>query len=77
MSYLRDYIQDNEFRFFYNNNQLNVINYLKINYMEDSKISLGYKNGSLIIKGQNLRIRKLLDSEILIIGSIQNIEIRE
>lgn len=77
MSYIRDYINDNEFRFSYINNQLDVINYLKINYMEDSKISLGYKSGSLIIKGENLRISKLLDSEILIIGSIQNIEIRE
>lgn len=77
MSYLKDYIQDNEFRFMFNSIGLNVVNYSKINFMEDSKISLNYKNGILTIKGNNLRIQKLLDDEILIVGNIQNIELKE
>lgn len=77
MSYLRNYVSDSEFRMFYKKNYLNVVNYLRINYMEDSKISLGIPGGGIIVKGENLRVCKLLDDEILIGGSIQNIEFRE
>lgn len=77
MSYLKNYIEDNNFRFSYINNQLDINNYLKINYMEDSKISLNYKEGNIVIKGNNLRIKKLLDYEILIIGNIENIEFKD
>jgi len=77
MSYLRDYINDNDFRFSYQKDYLNIINYLKINYLEDSKISLNIPGGVIVIKGEKLRIRKLLDNEILIGGNIQNIEIKE
>lgn len=77
MSYLRTYIEDNDFRFSYIDNQLDIINYLKINYMEDNKVSLHYKDGNIVIKGDNLRIKKLLDDEILIVGNIENIEFKE
>ena len=77
MSYLRNYIEDNNFRFSYIDNQLDIINYLRINYMEDSKISLNYKEGNIVIKGNNLRIKKLLDDEILIVGDIENIEFKD
>lgn len=77
MSYLRTYIEDNNFRFSYIGNQLDVINYLRINYMEDSKVSLHYKEGNIVIKGNNLRIKKLLDDEILIVGDIENIEFKD
>lgn len=77
MSYLRTYIEDNDFRFSYIDNQLDIINYLRINYMEDNKVSLHYKDGNIVIKGDNLRIKKLLDDEILIVGNIENIEFKE
>lgn len=77
MSYLRSYIEDTDFRFTYFNNQLDIVNYLKINYLEDSKISLNYKNGNIVIKGSNLRIKKLLDDELLIVGNIENIEFKD
>ncbi len=77
MSYLLNYIKDNEFRMNYTKSHLNVINYNKINYMEDTKISLSYDGGGIVVKGQDLRIRKLLDYEILIVGNIENIEFKE
>lgn len=77
MSYLREYICDSIFRFSYNKDKLNVVNYLKINYMENTKISLNYSGGNLVVKGNNLRIKKLLDEELLIVGDIENIEIKE
>lgn len=77
MSILREYIEDNKFRFSFVNNQLDIINYLRINYLEENKISLHYKDGNLVIKGNNLRIKKLLDDEILIVGDIENIKFKD
>ena len=48
-----------------------------INYMEDEKISLSYHSGTIVIKGENLRVQKLLDNEIVIVGEIENIDFRK
>jgi len=71
------YINDVDFQIIYINNELNIVNYEKINYMEDEKISLSHKTGTVIIKGTNLRVKKLLDNEIVIVGNFDNIELRK
>lgn len=71
------YINDIDFQIIYINNEINIINYEKINYMEDSKISISYKNGTVIILGENLRAKKLLDDEIIIAGTFNNVEFRK
>lgn len=71
------YINDTDFQIVYLNNQLNIINYDKINYMEDTKISLSYKTGSVVVGGENLRAKKLLDNEIIIVGEIKNLDFRK
>lgn len=71
---IRHFINDTSFQILYINNSLDIINYTNINYMEDSKISLDYYEKKLLIKGNNLSVKKLLESEILITGSIISIE---
>lgn len=71
------YINDIDFQIIYINKQLNIVNYEKINYMEDQKISLSHKEGTVIIHGNNLRVKKLLDNEIVIVGIFENIEFRK
>lgn len=71
------YINDIDFQIIYINNELDIVNYEKINYMEDEKISLSHKGGTVVIKGNNLRVKKLLDDEIVIIGNFENIELRK
>jgi sporulation protein YqfC len=71
------YINDTDFQIVYINQELNIINYERINYMEDKKISLSYQNKSVIIKGENLRVKKLLDNEIVVIGEIETIDFRK
>ena len=71
------YINDTDFQIIYINKQLNIINYEKINYMEDDKISLSSKDGTIIIKGNSLRVKKLLDNEIMIVGNFESIEFRK
>lgn len=70
------YINDIDFQIVYYKKEINVINYERINYMEDSKISLSYPGGVLVIKGDNLRVRKLLDNEIVVCGNINNLEFK-
>ena len=72
-----DYFLDNKFSMRYVDSSLNVVNYLRINYMEESKISITYKEGSIKVVGKGLKIKKLLDNEILVVGSIENIIIGE
>jgi len=63
--HIMEYICDHSFSVLYKEEGLDVLNYTKINYMEETKISLSYSNGNIIIKGDNLRIQKLLDDELL------------
>lgn len=74
---IMNYINDTDFQIIYLNKKLNVINYDKINYMEDQKISLSYKDGTIVIIGENLRVKKLLDNEIIIVGEFKNIDFRK
>lgn len=71
------YINDTDFQIIYINGELNIINYDKINYMENEKISLSYLEGTIVIEGENLRVKKLLDNEMVVIGDIKNIDFRK
>ena len=57
-------------------NNVDILNYLEIDHFDDTKIIVRYKDGSLIIKGENLIISKLLDDELLINGKIKNVEFK-
>lgn len=71
------YINDNNFKIIYTANTLNVVNYEKINYMEDNKISLFIMNQNIVISGKDLRVKKLLDNEILVVGDFLAIEFKK
>lgn len=71
-----DYIKDDSFEVRFDNSYIDIVNYLTVNYMEEEKISVSFSDGILNIKGKNLSVIKLIDSEILIKGIITNIEIR-
>ena len=71
-----NYIKDDRFNITLTNDMVNVNNYLEINYMEEDKISLRYKKGTLLIIGKNLVVKKLLDNEILITGDILELDFK-
>lgn len=71
------YINDTDFQMVYINRELNIVNYDRINYMENEKISLSYQEGTIVVTGEDLRVKKLLDNEMVIIGDIKNIDIRK
>ena len=73
---LQNYILDNEFRMLVLTNKIDIVNYLDIDHFDDNKIIVRYNSGTIIIKGEDLIISKLLTDEILINGKIKNIDFK-
>ena len=67
---LRNYILENDFKIIYLTNKLNIVNYSDISHFDNNKIIINYKGG------KNLVVSKLVSDELLIEGSINNIEFR-
>lgn len=70
------YIDNKEFQMIFLKNRINIINYKEIIVVEDTRISLRYEKGMVVILGKQLTINKLLEEELLITGEIENIELR-
>lgn len=71
------YIKDDRFSLFLKNNSLNIVNFDKIVILEDEKIVVMVDSKKIIVRGSNLSINKLLDREMLIMGSFNSIELGE
>lgn len=73
---LRSYILENKFKITIIENKVNIINYLEIDAFDENKIVIRYKEGIVVVSGNNLIISKLLDDELLISGDILKVEFR-
>ncbi len=71
---LMSYIKDEEFRINIYHNKINIVNYLDVISLDEDRVSIKYNEGNIVIKGEDLLVKKILDKEILIIGSIKLIE---
>lgn len=71
---LRTYILENEFKINILIGKIDIVNYLEIDHFDDTKIIVRYEKGLVIIKGENLTISKLLNDELLILGTIKTVE---
>ena len=69
------FLQDKEYKIIIKINEVDIINYDEIIDFSLIKVSLKYKNKTIIIEGENLVISKMLDDEILITGNISNVRI--
>ena len=72
---VRDYLLDDEFKIIILKDRINISNYDKIDYLDEEKIIIKSEK-TIEIKGKNLTVSKLLNQEILISGSINEIEMR-
>ncbi len=71
---IKDYVLDTEFRMIIKNHKIGIVNYLGIDHFDGNKITVSYKNGKILVNGDNLVISKLLKDEILIAGNIDTIK---
>jgi len=72
---LVNYIKDNGLKINYVNNSVNVINYDDILEVNDDVVTFIKNNKIIMIKGEDLKLSKLLDEEVLITGVIRKIEL--
>lgn len=70
-----NYIKDSNFKINYINNSVNVVNYDAILEVIDSVITLKKEDKIIHIKGEDLRLNKLLENEVLVTGLIKSIEL--
>ena len=73
---IRSYILDNDLKIAIINNKINIINYKDIGHFDSNKIVVKVESGEIIVKGNDLVVSKLMNSEILITGNFSNIEFR-
>ena len=71
---LFNYINDNNLKIIYLNNQLDIVNYKKILIFNDDKIKIDCYKKNISIIGTNLTIKKLCDDEVLVEGNIKEVK---
>lgn len=72
----RSFIVEEEFSIHVYQNKVNIVNYESIGHFDSRQVRIYYKNGEVIVKGNGLVVSKLMQEEILILGSIEAIELR-
>lgn len=72
---IKKYIVDDEERVIYFDNKVYIVNFIKILDINYENIMVRGKNKLIIIRGNNLSLRKLLEREVLISGDIKTIEV--
>ena len=73
---IRSYILDNDLKITIVNNKINIVNYKDIGHFDTEKVIVRVDNGEIIVKGKDLVVSKLMNSEMLITGKFSNIEFR-
>ena len=69
------FISNNDFSINIINNQIDINNFIDIIILESKKIVLQIPLGYLVIIGNDLVIKRLLNKEILINGTIKSLEL--
>ena len=72
---INNYLEDKEYKIIIKDKQVNIINYDEIIDFTLNKISLRYKQKTIIIEGTELYITKMIEDEVLINGNIVNVRI--
>ncbi|MCM1371069.1 MAG: YabP/YqfC family sporulation protein [Clostridium sp.] len=73
---IRNYVLDDEFQIRVFKDKVNILNYKDIGHFDSDKVVVNYIDGSLVIKGDNLVVSRLMNDEILICGYIKSLELR-
>jgi len=75
MKRLSEFINSKKLKINYIDNKLNIVNFDEIVLLGDEKIILSKNKQTIVVKGHDLVLLKLLDCELLIGGCIKIIEL--
>ena len=68
---IREYMINNEFVINIYNDKINIINYTSLGAIENTKILVNGPDKNVLITGEKLALKKMLNNEILISGVIK------
>ena len=69
-------INNNKLKIILDYNYIDIINYTKIIDINSNLININKDNKYIHIKGDNLSVKKMIDNEVLITGTIKSVELR-
>lgn len=72
---LSNYVEDNTFCFTLYDNKIHILNFKRIITLEENYISFSSQKQKINITGNNFMLKKLLQNEMLITGTIIKIEV--
>ena len=75
LSRVKDYILDQEFRLTLFKQRFLAINFIKILSLEETRVSFSTSYGRVVVKGEHFTLQRLLESEVLIQGLIEGVEV--
>ena len=73
---INNYINDQEFRYTIYENKIHILNFKRIISLENNSISFQGPKQKITIIGNNFIVSKLLNEEMLVMGTIEKIEVR-
>lgn len=73
---VRQFLLPDDFEIHILNKMIHLVSFTTIGEISSEKILIRHKEGSVIIKGNNLTLSKLMYDEVLIKGMITSIEFR-
>lgn len=74
MSSLKNFLYDKKFNIIFFDNNVYMYNYVNLKSLNNDLISLDFDKFILNIKGHNFIVKKLMKNEILINGTVSNVE---
>ena len=75
LSKIKDFILDDEFRLVLLEDRVLIVNFKKILYLEDKRVSILTSYVKIVLCVTGFLLSKLLDKEVLIGGNIERIDI--
>lgn len=73
---VRNYLLPDDFEIHIVNKMIHLVSFTTIGEISSEKILVRHKEGSVVIKGNNLTLSKLMHDEVLIKGTITGVEFR-
>lgn len=74
---VKNYLFDKDYKIIILKDKINIVNYQKIITLEEKKIVVDLYNERVIIKGNNLKLVKMIDEELLISGNLKTLEVED
>ena len=75
-NYLRNFLDPIDFHIDIYDKKIHITNYEKILTLGSNKIIIKAKSRKITLEGRYLSLKKLADRELLILGSLNNLEIK-